>query len=51
MYLKLTVAGLIQNSQTPEVIDLVKDLVVSNIAQKNTLILIAIPMSGKEQDR
>ena len=43
-----SVAGLIQNSQTPELIDLVKDLVVSNIAQKNTLILIAIPMSGKE---
>jgi hypothetical protein len=42
------VAGLIQNSQTPELIDLVKDLVVSNIAHKNTLILIAIPMTGKE---
>ncbi|KAF8335514.1 P-loop containing nucleoside triphosphate hydrolase protein [Amanita rubescens] len=37
--------GLIQNSQTPELIDLVKDLVISNIAYKNTLILIAIPMS------
>ena len=45
-----SVAGLIQNSQTPELIDLVKDLVVSNVAQRNTLILIAIPMSGKEQD-
>ncbi|KIL59206.1 hypothetical protein M378DRAFT_111256 [Amanita muscaria Koide BX008] len=36
--------GLIQNSDTPGLIDLVKDLVVSNIAGDNTLILIAIPM-------
>ncbi|KAF8635346.1 hypothetical protein AX15_000462 [Amanita polypyramis BW_CC] len=36
--------GLIQNSEMPELVDLVKDLVTSNIKQKNTLILIAIPM-------
>ncbi|KAM6493629.1 P-loop containing nucleoside triphosphate hydrolase protein [Amanita muscaria] len=37
--------GLIQHSETPSLIDLVKDLVVSNIKGDNTLILIAIPMS------
>ncbi|KIL59205.1 hypothetical protein M378DRAFT_1017544 [Amanita muscaria Koide BX008] len=37
--------GLIQNSETLGLIDLVKDLVASNIKGDNTLILIAIPMS------
>jgi hypothetical protein len=41
-------AGLIQNSD-PELIDLVRDLVVSNIDGENTLILITIPMSGKSE--
>jgi hypothetical protein len=38
---------LIQNSDQ-NVIDLVRDLVVSHIQSENTLILITIPMSGEQ---
>ena len=42
----MPLTGLIQNSETPGLIDLVKDVVTSNIEGDNTMILIAIPMSG-----
>jgi hypothetical protein len=38
--------GLIQNADQ-NVINLVQELVVSEIRRENTLILITIPMSGK----
>lgn len=42
--------GLIQND-SPEVVDLVKNLVTSNIAHDNTLILVTIPMSDDMENQ
>ncbi|KAF8637496.1 hypothetical protein AX17_002781 [Amanita inopinata Kibby_2008] len=43
--------GLIQNSEMPELIDLVRELVETNISGDNTLILIAIPMSDDMENQ